>query len=90
MQIDYFSANNPDCSRCTEEGPNTDKSDWIASLTCVNSMFNGNVAPYSYGMCNDKHKFKKGSGAFHRIVPELAKYLSIAMNVAVPSKTLST
>lgn len=85
MRIDYFGAENPECARCQEEGPACDKSDWIASLTCINSMFNGNVAPYSYGMCNEIHNFKKGSGAFHRLVPEIAKYLSIAMNVAVPS-----
>jgi hypothetical protein len=66
-----------------------DKSDWIASLTGVNPMNNGNLCPYAYGMCQNKHAFKKGSGAFHRIVPELAKYLMMMQNLLVRNKTLN-
>ena len=53
-------------------------------------MFNGSIVQFSFGFCQKEFSFVKGKGAFHRIIPELAKYLMLAQNLVVPRQTLNT
>lgn len=47
MKIDYF-----------KEGEDAeDKSDWIASITSINPILNGDLPTYFLGFCYDKNKF---------------------------------
>lgn len=48
----------------------------MASLTCINAMFNGTLGPYSTGMCPKTGSYTKET-VFNRVVPDLAKYLML-------------
>ena len=85
LQIDYFKGTNEECDKCMKvhlEGK-TDKSDWIASLTSLNGLLNGNLGSYAFGFCEKIHSYSK-ERTFSRIVPELAKYLMLIQNLVVP------
>lgn len=71
------------------EGSTKDRSDWIASVSCLNPMLNGNVATYGFGMNQHTNHFSKET-VFGMIIPELAKYLMLIQNLVVRRQTLNT
>ena len=42
-----------------DEEDQMDQSDWIASLTCMNALFNGNLSCYAIGFDKKLQSFNK-------------------------------
>lgn len=83
MKIDFFSHPASD---------KTDKSDWIASLTCLNPVLNGGIATYMTGYSYDQDRFvsPKNGGSFRDAwFVEGCKVFAVLQNLSVPGQTLN-
>eukprot|EP00350_Pseudokeronopsis_sp_OXSARD2_P014000 CAMPEP_0170543442 /NCGR_PEP_ID=MMETSP0211-20121228/2554_1 /TAXON_ID=311385 /ORGANISM="Pseudokeronopsis sp., Strain OXSARD2" /LENGTH=234 /DNA_ID=CAMNT_0010846815 /DNA_START=501 /DNA_END=1205 /DNA_ORIENTATION=- len=90
LEINYFEYG---CHCEHEETPfhsqtQVDRSDWIASITCLNPGLNGSVGTYFFGIDEFTHKFEKDM-LKGRIFPEGFKHYSMMQNMMTTNGSMN-
>lgn len=83
LRIDYFNDGST---------PKVDKSDFIASLTCINPILNGDLAPYLLGVNIDKDKYipaQEGGTFKDRWFVGVCKTFTVIQNLLSQNQTMN-
>lgn len=95
LEIDYFQYGNCSCEHgdvnesLNNKTVKINRSDWIASITCLNPVLNGGPGTYFFGIDQEKQAFNKQNGVLTNYLPETFRYYSAFQNLTSQNSTMN-